>query len=226
VERVVKLVGLGMSTGATNAADWWGALLAAFVEVPCPAPQLVRVDEAALETCRREVRDSAVSGMAFGVEYLPRASPAIGLESITGCVNHARALARAAALDTWIDVPDRMKPDFGRNLLVNTDDGQKELVLIDFGLAFGSALVPILGTRGDALTEMRDPLDPRVRSLIDKSELMSCIGTIEDISEADIVRVINTAPQEWVSDQMKGRVIAFLLARQRLIRPRLEEWTS
>jgi HipA-like protein len=226
VDRVIKLTGLGMSDGRLLAADWWGAVLASDLGLPTPVPRLVRVSEQALQTAPEDIRASAKPGFAFGAEYLPRAGPIIGLDSIMNCSNHSEALARMAVLDVWIDTPDRMTPEFGRNLLQNIDGRDHELVVIDFGLAFGAALHHLFGAGEDAMAEMSDPLRPEVRPLVSGEEIELTLEAVERMTEADIVKFVNSAPPEWVDDEVRGRAVRFLLDRQARVRDRVTSWMA
>jgi len=221
-ERVLKLPGL--ATGSSLAADWCGSLLAVALAIPTPAPSLVRFDDRAIETMPLH-RDVVTPGIAFGSNYISQAAPITGIASLVGCSNHIAVLSRLAVLDCWIDVPDRMRPDPGRNLLVSGEGGRSELVAIDFGMAFGGALYPLLG-RNDPSREMREPLVPEVRHLVDAQMMVSAIRSVEQTTEADIVRLVASCPDEWIDEAARGRMMRYLMIRQSLVRSCLEGWTD
>ncbi|MGE0135882.1 MAG: HipA family kinase [Dehalococcoidia bacterium] len=219
-ERVLKLPGL--APGSALAADWCGSLLAVELEIPTPPPSLVRIDGAALETMPRN-RDVAKAGFGFGTNYISQAAPVTGIASIVGCSNHAAVLSRLAVLDCWIDIPDRMQPDPGRNLLISSGGGRTELVAIDFGMGFAGALYPLLGG-GDPERDMHEPLVPEVRHLVDPRIAASAIRSVEETTEAEVIRMVSSCPDEWVDDETRGRMMRYLMSRQPLVRSCIEAW--
>jgi len=219
-ERVLKLPGLAQGTALS--ADWCGSVLAVELGVPTPVPSLVAVDAQALETMPLH-GDVARPGICFGTDYVSQAAPVTGIATLVGCSNHVALLSRLAVLDCWIDVPDRMKPDAGRNLLISKEGGRSELLAIDFGMGFAGALHVLLGSR-DPDQEMREPLVPEVRHLIDPQIMDSAIRSVEETTEAEIVRVVGSCPDEWIDEGTRGRIMRYLMVRQTLVRSCLEAW--
>ena len=124
------------------AADWIGSLLAHRLEIPCPAVEIANLSAAALATAPPAVREWGKPGPAFASQELV-ASKAI--DSDHELVNIARRDGGAAAtlgslyaLDIWLEVLDRQKPDGSWNLL--RDLSADSLCVIDFGKGLTSCL--------------------------------------------------------------------------------------
>lgn len=211
VDRVLKLRGL--AAGSSLASDWVGALLAVELNVLTPAPELVDVDEGAIATLPPSQRDRAVPGLAFGTTYVHIASTVTGLDSIIACPNHAELLSRLLVLDMWIGTEDRMTPDFGRNLLIDNVDVPPSLMAIDFGMAFAPALFKLVGAQAD-VEHIDLQLRPGIRALLDGDQVWNAVSDAEAVTQADLVRYAYSTPGEWIGDETKGAIVAFLIARQ------------
>jgi hypothetical protein len=134
IDRVVKLP--GVCAFGSLASDWVGSLLAVQLGILTPAPSLCVIDEGARATMTVAIRAKAEVGLAFGTNHIVPATNVLGLSSIVECGNHQELLSQLLALDSWIGTADRMRPDFGRNLLVDREDRKPRLMAIDFGMAF------------------------------------------------------------------------------------------
>jgi hypothetical protein len=216
VERVLKLPGL--ATGQALAADWIGALLAVELEVLTPRPCLVTVDQRAIDQLPPTLRDRARPGFAFGSEYIRRAQGVSGWDTVRACANHPAMLARLVVLDSWIDTQDRMRPDFGRNLLVDAMDARPKLTAIDFGMSLTSPLVPILGDSPPA--EQVEPFVPDGLELfLDLAEVRATVERVATMSDAEIITLVRTTPDEWISEESQGAVIKYLMTRRQHVGP-------
>ncbi len=195
------------------ASDWIGALLATELGVRSPAPRLVHLDQSAISTMQPRAAANARPGYAFGAAYLPSAQNITGIRGITTCENHSDVLGRLAVLDTWIGTEDRLRPDGVWNLLSETDQGSlPQLVAIDFGMAFAGALVPLVGFSGHFPTELVCPRE--ARPLIDPHAATESLTRAKGMTEAEIITLVETTPETWLTADQRGRVIRFLLGRR------------
>ena len=214
VDRVVKVPGLCSLAALTS--DWLGALLAVHLGLLTPAPALVTVTRESIRSMPPELGRAALPGVGFGTTYITSAQPVLGVASIEACSNHSDILARTTALDVWIGTLDRMTPNFGRNLLIDAEDGHLRLMAIDFGMAFTDVLVQLVGT-----STTPDPvavIDRRIRTLLDLRALSAAIADIESITNVELLEFGSTVPQAWISEQTRQRVIDFLSDRRLLVR--------
>ena len=219
-ERVLKF--RKRATRQALASDWIGALLATVLGIRTPAPALVEIDEEAISTMRQEAESDARPGYAFGTAFLPAAENVVGVRGITACSNHAELLGRLAVLDTWIGTQDRQRPDGAWNLLAELDDGPRpQLVAIDFGMAFTDSLFPLLGTHDQSTTKLVWPGE--VRPLADLQAVSETVAQVEYMTEADIIKQVETAPRAWLSAEERGRMIGSLFAGRQEIASAMKE---
>lgn len=214
IDRVVKLRGL--CDDSSLASDWMGALLAVDLNILTPSPSLVQVGDDAIRTMPAELAETAKPGLAYGNSYILQASNVLGMEGLLACANAGELLGRLVALDTWIETEDRMTPEFGRNLLIDRDGPDPLLLAIDFGMCFSRALRVILGGADRGL---RLVMHPSLLTLIDEAALNAAVSRIEEMSDAEIITVVNSTPDEWLSDSTKGRVAAALMKARHEVRP-------
>ena len=204
------------------ASDWIGALLATELGVRSPAPRLVHLDQSAISTMQPRAAANARPGYAFGAAYLPSAQNITGIRGITTCENHADVLGRLAVLDTWIGTEDRLRPDGAWNLLAELDDGpQPQLVAIDFGMAFTDALIPLLGRHDQPATKLVWPGE--AKPLADLQAVSETVAQVEHMTEADIIKQVETTPRAWLSAEERGRVIGSLFAGRQEIASAMKE---
>lgn len=217
VERAVKIRGLASRDAL--ASEWIGAMLAVELEILTPAPQIVDVPKTAIEQLPEDLRMKAVPGLAFGNTYIRSAMTVHGVDSLLRCPNHAALLSALMVLDVWIETADRMRPDFGRNLLIDVEDAPR-LMAIDFGMAFAPALYTLLGDPQP--DQFAITLPPEVKLLVDPSLARVALGAVETLTEAAIVTLVSTTPHEWLDDSRRGGVIAYLLRRRGALRNEIE----
>ena len=211
-ERVLKF--RDRATRQALASDWIGALLATELGIRTPAPALVVIDEETMSTMSKAVEEDARPGHAFGTAFLPAAENVLGVRGVTACSNHPELLGRLSVLDTWIGTQDRQRPDGAWNLLTELDDGpQPQLVAIDFGMAFSDSLFPLLGERDHAATMLVWPNE--AKPLADLQAVSETLDQVEDMTEADIIKHVESTPHAWLSAEERGRVVGSLFARRR-----------
>ena len=221
IDRVVKFP--GVTAAASLASDWIGSLLAGHLDILTPRPALIDVTYSAVAQLPDNIRGRAVPGTAYSNTYIRPASGVGGLEGLIICSNHASLLASLLVLDTWIETTDRMRPDFGRNLLVDGEEKDRRLMAVDFGLAFPPALFHLPGLPedfdGDAVTLPRE-----VWPLLDWDALNQSLTELEATSDADVIKTVETTPVEWLDRAKRGTVIRYLLHRRGLVRTVLQRW--
>ena len=214
VDRVVKM--LDLCTASSLASDWMGCLLAAHLEILTPTPSIVTVDEMSIATMPEAIRRTAKPGIAFGTTYIRLADPVFALGSILACPNHRELLSRLVTLDSWIHTEDRMRPEFGRNLLIDKEERNPLLMAIDFGMCFSEVLRPLLVPHdGTVSLVMHDG----IAAIVDHREIAQALDRIESTTDADIVKMVNTTPEPWLSAEAKGKMSAYLLRTRQLVGP-------
>lgn len=216
VDRVLKITGISGATPAMLTAEWVGSLVAIELDVPTPRPSIVRVAPEALATAPPDVRDTGQAGYAFGSEYVRHAMQPQGVAAVESATNHVDLLSRLWVVDAWLGVEDRMHPDFGRNLLVNNEGKARVLMAIDFGLSMAPALYPIVGSTGGEGGIPRTW--PGLMQLLDAGIVRAALDELEAVTEAEIVRIVRTTPEDWSDDARKGSVTRYLLQRQLSVR--------
>src|SRR5262249_30704513 len=136
---VLKLLGL---SATELAADWVGSLLAHRLGLPCPPVDIVNVSERALRTAPEDVQAWARPGPAFASKLVQPANS--GLTDIDVVELPPEMLGTMYALDTWLEVLDRRKPDGIWNLLQDLSDAS--YLVLDFGKCLAPCLQSILGS--------------------------------------------------------------------------------
>ena len=202
---------------AELAADWIGSLLAHRVGLYCPSVDVASVSAEALSTAPPGVQAWARPGPAFASKELRNCKP---IDSEYELVSMARrddgaaeTLGRLYALDAWLDVLDRQKPDGSWNLLRDNSTG--DLCVIDFGKSLTSCLLPVLGTVSPPI----DPPYPTGAKLVadGRAALMAC-ATIESIGSTELEEMISSVPSAWVDVSTRPKVADFLCERAALVR--------
>ena len=119
------------------------------------------------------------------------------------------------ALDTWLEVLDRQKPDGKWNLLLNTEDGN--LFVIDFGKALAPCLQQTLVLGPD---EVVPPAcySPNVRAKASKAAAVATCDIIERIEEQELTEIAASVPAAWIESAKRGELAAFLRTRQPQVR--------
>lgn len=197
-------VGLRLDRGATGHGTWYPHARA------CACSNRRRDDV----HNEQAVEEDARPGHAFGTAFLPAAENVLGVRGVTACSNHPELLGRLSVLDTWIGTQDRQRPDGAWNLLTELDDGpQPQLVAIDFGMAFSDSLFPLLGERDHAATMLVWPNE--AKPLADLQAVSETLDQVEDMTEADIIKHVESTPHAWLSAEERGRVVGSLFARRR-----------
>jgi len=116
---VLKLAGL---SAGELAADWIGSLLAQRLGLRCPAVAVAQVSARALSTAPPTVQAWAQPGPAFASRLVE--DVLAGLTDADLLVAPADDLGMMYALDAWLEVLDRRKPDGIWNALKDVSDGR------------------------------------------------------------------------------------------------------
>ena len=189
---VLKLKGLPQVALWELAADWIGSSLARLAMVPSVECALVEVGFVAITTLPDELAKRAHAGSAYGSSYLAQARPVTGAVSIDKYLSPL-ARMRIVATDTWLDVPDRQKPQRGGwNLLVDAATTPPRLVAIDYGLAMADALDP----HPLAPQAMRVQAPPEWRQHLHE-DVAQAVADIQGVSANDIAAVVDAVPEDW-----------------------------
>jgi hypothetical protein len=221
VLRVLKLQGLCPPT--VLAQDWLGCVLAVSLGIPTPKPALVHIDDAAVRSLPQQLSGRAQTGIALGTEYSEKASAILRMPSLTVCENHVDLLSTIFVLDSWLGTADRMQPDFGRNLLIDAhDDEDPRLMVIDFGLTFPGALIPLLGPP----PEVEGVVHADVIPILDADIVRRTLNQIMEMPEATLYELAASAPNEWVGEDGKVRLANFVIRRRPLLRQAIESKIS
>jgi hypothetical protein len=199
---VLKL--MGKSNGEL-AADWIGSALATHLDVPCPQPDIANVSAEALETAPTTIKEWAVPGPAFATKYI-RAGDVDSWPQLSRMP--IPSLAMLVALDTWLEVLDRRKPEGDWNLIIDSADGRP--LVLDFGKSLTPCLYHILGTPDGIPLEGH----PALIHLDVAPHLPDACLAIEGLAEEEVKAIVMSCPQEWISEQAKLCAIEFLLSRQ------------
>jgi hypothetical protein len=205
---VLKLAGLSASE---LAADWIGSRLAHRLGLRSPVVALASVSPAALLSAPPDIQAWARPGPAFASKLV--ASATAGLTDTDLARMPAADLGAMYALDAWLEVLDRRKPDGIWNAL--RDGGDGGLVVLDFGKSLSPCLQVLFGA-GDELVEPDYPTD--VRQAADVSAALRVCATIEVMPRAEVEQIVASVPGEWLADALRPRVARFLMERAGRVR--------
>lgn len=212
-EWVLKLIGNPQGVRPL-AADWVGSVIAAQLGIPIPEPKIVDVGAEALSTAPEDIRLWAKPGPAFGSKLVRESINVLGPAQLTLCSNLSH-MGRVAVLDTWIDVPDRKKPDGYWNLLIETSHhGQPTFLAIDQGLAFGNCLYPIAAPPPpDSTVPVRLPEE--LHPFLDRQEANEALRQMNLISSNELTALLDSLPLEWgILESMRDCIIEYMFSRR------------
>jgi hypothetical protein len=116
-----------------------------------------------------------------------------------------------------------MRPDFGRNLLVDREDRKPRLMAIDFGMAFPGVVTPILGSGFEELVP-EAVCHQRVRHLLAYGVLKTTLSEIENMPDSEVVKTVRLVPEPWLSEVARANMVRFLLNRRGKLRECLERY--
>lgn len=201
---------MGLSSGEL-AADLIGSLLALKLGIHCPAVEIANVTAAALLTAPPAVQAWARPGPAFASKLVERVFSGL---SDADVVERAPAdLGRMYALDAWLEVLDRRKPDGIWNVLEDMSDNS--LIVLDFGKSLSPCLQTVIGGADQVI----EPDYPQtVRQAASLTDALRVCDTIESVSRADLVDLLASVPDAWVTDEVRSKVVRFLLERAEHVR--------
>ena len=205
---VLKLMGLSVGE---LAADWIGSRLAQRVGVRCPPVEIAPVTPAVLLDAPAELRAWARPGPAFASRLIEPVRA--GLTDADLASVPAADLGKMYALDAWLEVLDRRKPDGIWNALKDESDGS--LVVLDFGKSLSPCLQFVIGG-GDDLIEPAYPA--AVLAAADINAALDLCATIESVSQTEVERIVAEMPADWASDATRLRIVRFLVERAGRIR--------
>jgi hypothetical protein len=208
-EWVVKLMG---KSRAELVGDWVGCLLASTLGLRTPEVSIVEVDADALSTCPAPVMAWATPGPAFASRYLSDTRELLGDRAVVdGCPGEF--LGSLYALDTWLEVLDRKKPEGSWNLIKRNAEGDANAYVIDFGKCMAPCLFPpVLGPE-----EIRPPASysASVRRAADLKSAVDTAASIGELPDASVRDVCASIPQAWLaSDEQRTNIETFLLSRR------------
>ncbi|MHB8577653.1 MAG: HipA family kinase [Dehalococcoidia bacterium] len=200
---VLKLMG---KADRELVSDWIGSLLAHRLKLHTPEVAVVEVTAEALRTAPQNIQSWARPGPAFASREIAAASPITSSGDLIS-FGSPEELGAMYALDSWLDVVDRRKPDGVWNLLLDTSVSQ--LNVLDFGKGLSSYMFIMFGAQRTC-----DPLYPSSVMFAASMEaaLVTC-DAIERISEVDLTDMVCSAPATWLTETERAGIVPFLLER-------------
>ena len=198
---VLKLMG---KADKELAADWVGSVLAHRLGLHTPEVAVADVTREALMTAPDDIRSWAQSGPAFATRELADAT-AVSSNSDVIAAGSPKDLGMMYALDAWLDVVDRRKPDGVWNILIDTASGR--LHVLDFGKGLASFM---FGTAEPTC----DPLYPAsVMFAASMATALTTCDAIEAITEQDLAEIVSSIPVAWLSTSQRSNLVPFLTSR-------------
>lgn len=211
---VLKLMGLA---NAELAAAWIGSQLARRVGIPGPGVALASVPATALGDAPEAVRRWAQPGPAFGSAYIEPVDA--GLIDADLPRFSAATLGAMYAVDAWLEVPDRRKPDGIWNVLQDLRVGS--LAVLDYG----KRLMPCLGFVLGASDVLLPPDYPAaVRRVASLEAAVETCARMEAISDTEIEMIVAGVPEAWLTEGQRRKIAPFLRGRVERVRAVCERW--
>lgn len=212
---------LGGVAPAELAADWIGCALALRLGIPTPLVEIANVSIEALSTAPDDVRAWARPGPAFASQEVHRSNGGIFDDTIakleTEGPSNADFLGALYALDCWLEVLDRRKPDGSWNLLHDLDTNS--LCAIDFG----KSLTPCFGlVLGADPTPILPNYPSSIRRIASRAHALSVCAMIEGLNTNEVTTFVTSVPSAWIESSTRSRILEFLSGRAHLIRPACE----
>lgn len=204
---VLKLTG---ASPAELAADWIGTLLARRAGLRCPESDIADVTTGALANAPADIQEWARPGPAFASRLLRANSGLIDAQVVQFTADELGAMY---AVDTWLEVLDRRRPDGIWNVMEGLQSG--ELWVLDFGKSLAPCLVPLV-IAGDEIVEPNYPSVVRRKASV--SSAMATCDIIESLTAEEIAEVVVSAPARWISDAERRCVVRFLAGRAARVR--------
>jgi hypothetical protein len=193
--------------------------MAVHLEVATPQFAVVQVDERAIQTMPQALAERVQPGYAFGSLYVELAEEPKGLRTITTCSNHRELLSRLLVLDTWIGTQDRMKPEIGRNLLVDVEK-PATLMAIDFGMSFPEAVLPLVGEAppSEQVEVAWDRAELLKEPILDMNVIREALDQAEAMTDSDIQELLSAIPDAWLAEDGRKRLLSYITTRRSLVR--------
>ena len=201
---------MGLSAGEL-AADLIGSMLAQGLGLPSPPVAVAQVSSAALRTSPPDVQQWARPGPAFASRWLQ--GVVSGLTDASVAALPAADLGRMYALDAWLEVLDRRKPDGIWNVLQAAEDGS--LIVLDYGKSLTPCLQFVIGGSDEVL----EPAYPAsVRRAASLPDALEACDTIESVTRDELERIVAEVPDAWITDETRSKVVRFLADRAGRVR--------
>jgi len=126
-------------------------------------------------------------------------------------------LARLVALDTWLEVLDRRKPDGVWNLLIDNSNVPSRLVVIDYGFSLSGPLHPGGMLGGGEIT----PQFPKeLRLALSEPDMDGACDEISTINPADLQTLVQSFPADWgIADDTRQAILNYLTSRRADLKP-------
>lgn len=208
-EWVLKLMG---KNRPELIGDWVGCLLAAHLRLPTPEVDIADVDQEAIETCPRGITSWARPGPAFASRYVGDSQDVPNDRAVVNLCS-GEFLGGLYAMDTWLEVLDRKKPEGNWNLIRRNAEGDSQAYAIDFGKCMAECLFPPLLDPNTIAT----PSYPIVvRQAAFTSAAISKAKEIADLSATVIDEVVASIPAVWIDDESGRECIREFLRRRQL----------
>ncbi len=211
---VLKLMG---RSDIELAADWIGSLLAQRLAVPCVKVDIASMSAEALQSAPSDIRAWAAAGPAFASEELLNCTPPTSDTAVASASNR-QELGKLYALDAWLEVLDRRKPDGTWNLLLETESWR--FYAVDFGKCLA---LPLLGT---AVLDPA-PCIPKypevVRRAADRQLGVMTCQDIDAIDDGELDEIVRSVPPKWLTAPRRHEVVKFLIDRKAVARAAVDE---
>jgi hypothetical protein len=190
------------------AADWIGCILALKLGIPCPAVDICDVSGEALSTAPLDVQEWARPGPAFASRELTLSVAAQTDDDVLRFAS-AEFLGSVFALDSWLEILDRKKPDGIWNLLIPMDaygHDTGHTMVLDFGKGLTSCMLPVFGEPVRLVPGY--PL--AIRRAASIAEAVHVANEIAKFTYDDIRQIVGSVPGTWIDNSARDRIVTHL----------------
>lgn len=172
-------------------------------------------------------RFTFLPGLAFYSRWLPSAEHPTPDDLNTLELANPRMLAGVVVLDLLLGNWDRTAAN--PNLLLERR-GQRRLVVIDLGLAFGGGLWELGNLRDTSFPPLYDPLpygeglDRLLRTVNPATDFSSYLGKMSELSRPWLESIVGTIPSEWgISPREREALVDYVYTKARNLPAYLEQ---
>lgn len=212
-EWVLKLMG---KNGGELIGDWVGCLLARALGLRTPAVDVAEVDEEALQTAPASVRAWAKPGPAFASAYMSDSQNVPSDKAVLDLCP-GDFVGALYAVDTWLEVLDRKKPEGTWNILRRDVAGDSNPYAIDFGKCIAECLFSVPVTKPAIMRPARYPT--LVRQAASLEAALAMANSIAALDEQLLADVIASIPFPWLSKiDQRNCILSFLTSRKARVR--------